>query len=117
MNYWFPSANGNNLDRFEELLSPENLDRLQREGGVCIVYTHLGAGSFNGASAVNPRFEARIKDLDVAQWLVRSGLGILDHLRTQEGWTADMGYKERLRLEATFFGGRVLRQGSTRRKS
>lgn len=47
VNLWFPTADGDNLDAFEELLKPENLDRLERERGICLVYAHLGAGSFS----------------------------------------------------------------------
>src|SRR5262245_33155636 len=71
VNYWFPTSNGANRDAFDELLSPENLDRLEREGGVCLVYSHLGAGSFNKDGAVHPRFEARLKELSARNgWFV-----------------------------------------------
>ena len=116
VNYWFPTADGDNLDRFEELLSADNLDRLQREHGVCLVYAHLGAGSFNKDGGVNQRFEARIKDLASRNGWFAPASDILDFLRKQDGWEADMGYKERLRLEATFFGGRLMRP-SIHRKS
>jgi peptidoglycan/xylan/chitin deacetylase (PgdA/CDA1 family) len=116
VNYWFPTADGDNLDRFEELLAPENLDRLQAEHGICLVYAHLGAGSFNQKGAVNPRFEARIKDVAARNGWFAPASDILDYLQQQKGWEADMGYKERLRLEAAFFSGRLFR-GNTRHKS
>ena len=99
---WFPTANGDNLDAFEELLSPGNLDRLEREGGVCLVYAHLGAGSFNDASGVNPRFEARIRDLASRNgWFVPAS-EILDFLAARQEWRADPGWRERVRLEILF---------------
>ena len=102
VNLWFPTADGNNLDRFERLLSPANLDRLEREGGVCIVYTHLGSGSFNDGDRADPRFEARIRDLAGRPgWFVPAS-ELLDWLAAQPGWRADPGWRERMRLEFQF---------------
>jgi hypothetical protein len=108
--YWFPTSDGDNLDRFEELLSPENLDRLERDGGVCVVYTHFGAGSFNQPGGrLNPRFEARIRDVASRNgWFVPAS-DLLDYLRAQPGWSSHLTFRQRLRLEARFLGGRVLR--------
>jgi len=102
VNRWFPTANGDNLDQFERLLSPENLDQLEREGGVCIVYAHLGAGSFNAGDGVNPRFEDRIRDVASRNgWFVPAS-ELLDYLAAQPGWRADPGWRERVRLEILF---------------
>jgi len=100
--FWFPSSNGNNLDGFERLLSSENLDRLESEGGVCIVYTHLGAGSFNRGDGVDPRFEARIADLAARNgWFVPAS-ELLDYLAAQPGWQAEPGWREGVRLELLY---------------
>lgn len=102
VNLWFPTANGNNLDQFELLLSPENLDRLEREGGVCLVYSHLGAGSFNRGDGVNPRFEDRIRDLASRNgWFVPAS-ELLDYLSSQPGFRSEPGWRERVRLEVLF---------------
>jgi hypothetical protein len=102
VNRWFLTANGNNLDQFETLLSPANLDRLEREGGVCLVYAHLGAGSFNSGDGVDPRFEDRIRDLASRNgWFVPAS-ELLDYLAAQPGWTAQPGWRERTRLEILF---------------
>lgn len=111
-NLWFQTSNGANLDAFEALLQAENLDRLEAEGGVCLVYAHLGAGSFNTENGVNPRFEARIRDLVSRNgWFVPAA-EILDHLSRQPGWTGDIGLLERIRLETRFTVGRALGGGS-----
>ena len=102
VNFWFPTVNGNNLDQFESLLSPENLDRLEREGGICLVYSHLGAGSFNEGDGVDPRFEDRIRDLASRNgWFVPAS-EILDYLSAQPGFQPEPGWRERVRLEVLF---------------
>ena len=102
VNFWFPTANGDNRDQFAILLSPGNLDRLEREGGVCLVYAHLGAGSFNAGDGVDPRFEDRIRDLASRNgWFVPAS-ELLDYLAAQPGWTAEPDWRERIRLEILF---------------
>jgi hypothetical protein len=44
VNYWFSSSNGGDVDRFTALISERNQEKLVREGGCCIVYTHFGKG-------------------------------------------------------------------------
>jgi hypothetical protein len=103
VNYWFPGADGGNMDKFEELLSSENLDRLEREGGVVIVYAHLGAGSFSSDDGqVNPRFLERIADISSRNGWFVPATAALDHLREQPGWTGKLRFRERLQMETRF---------------
>lgn len=107
INYWFPTSNGSVIADFDELLKTENLDRLVREGGVCLVYAHMGAGSFNRDGGVDPRFEARIKDLASRDgWFVPAS-EILDHLMKQPGWTGQLSLRERVRMETHFISSRL----------
>ena len=109
VNYWFPTADGDNLDRFEMLLGTDNLDRLEREGGVCLVYTHMAAGSFNKGGGADPRFEARLKDLASRNgWFVPAS-EILDYLREQPGWRGELTSREAVRLEIIFLWESFLR--------
>lgn len=99
VNYWFPTANGDRVVEFSELLKPENLDRLEREGGVCLVYAHLGSGSFTRAGAADPRFEARIRELTRRNgWFVPASQ-ILDFLASQPSWTGRMNFWDTVRLD------------------
>lgn len=41
---WFSATDAEDRVAFTDLLKPENQERLEREGGVCIVATHLGKG-------------------------------------------------------------------------
>lgn len=102
VNYWFPTADGDGIERFEALLSKDNLDRLEREGGVCLVYAHMGAGGFNRDGGPDPRFESRLKDLASRKgWFVPAS-EILDYLQSKPGWRADLTFREKVRLEILF---------------
>ena len=104
--YWFPTSNGANVELFDELLSSENLDRLEDEGGVCLVYVHLGGGGFVRDGRVDPRFEERIRDLASRDgWFVPAA-EILDHLRATSNQTR-LSFRERLRLDTLFLLSRV----------
>lgn len=66
VNAWFASSDGGNCDKFSRLLSKENLDKLEREQGACIVYTHFAVGftrKVEGCYRLNERFVAAITDL------------------------------------------------------
>ena len=51
--WWFSAADAEDVDEFNVLLRPENQRRLEAEGGVCIVATHLGKG-FGSAGKPHP---------------------------------------------------------------
>jgi hypothetical protein len=105
VNYWFPTANGDRIVEFDRLLNTENLDRLEREGGVCLVYAHLGAGSFNKSGGVDPRFEARVAAVAGRNGWFVPATTILDYLRQQSTWTGSIGFWDNLRLDAKFVLG------------
>lgn len=44
VNYWFSFSDGYKAKYFNKLLSKRNVDKLVRERGACIVYTHFAAG-------------------------------------------------------------------------
>ena len=41
---WFSTTDAHNADLFARRVTPEALERLEAEGGICIVSTHLGKG-------------------------------------------------------------------------
>lgn len=80
--YWFSSSDGADRDRFYDLLSDSNQDRLEREGGICIVYTHFACG-FVRNGCVDLGVEKQLRALAGRQgWFVPVS-SLLDHLRTQ----------------------------------
>jgi hypothetical protein len=79
--YWFCSCEGKNCNAFCLLLSEQNQDQLEAEGGVCIVYTHLSR-RFVENGELNPRFEYLARRLAKKNgWFVPVST-LLDYLRT-----------------------------------
>jgi hypothetical protein len=57
VNYWYASSEGANIESFVRTLSEENQDRLENEGGACIMYAHFGHG-FVKDEALDQRFRS-----------------------------------------------------------
>src|SRR5262249_25451594 len=57
---WFSSSDGGDRITFCNLLSESNQDRLEAEGGACIVYTHFANG-FSSNGRVHPRVEELLR--------------------------------------------------------
>ena len=80
--WWFSSSDADDAAAFAELLRPENQERLEREGGVCIVATHIGKRFYDG-NRIHPLVEERIRMLARRPgWFVPVGQ-LLDWLREQ----------------------------------
>ena len=43
-NYWFSSSNALDCKRFKKIMTKKNIDKLERNGGCCILYTHFAYG-------------------------------------------------------------------------
>lgn len=56
VNYWFASTEAPKVDSFISALSEARQDRLEEEGGACIIYSHLACG-FSSDGRLNPRFK------------------------------------------------------------
>jgi len=98
VNYWFHTSDGGAVDAFNQLLRKENLDQLEREGGVCIVYTHLARG-FCADGVVNETTKERLQDLASRNgWFVPVS-EILDYLRDNRKDKETLSFRERIYLE------------------
>jgi hypothetical protein len=84
--WFFSASDAEDADAFVELLRVANQERLEREGGVCIVATHLGKG-FCAAGKVREDVERLLIQLAKRPgWFAPVGQ-ILDELRTQRSGT------------------------------
>ena len=63
VNYWFSFSDGFVADSFIDLISEDNVQRLARERGSCIVYTHFGSRRFSDGNGLNPQFVERMSFL------------------------------------------------------
>lgn len=78
--WWFSASDAEDRDAFAELLRPDRQERLEREGGWCIVATHLGKGFAHGGE-VDRLVRRRLEMLAGRDgWFVPVGV-LLDHLR------------------------------------
>ena len=67
VNYWFSSSNAENIDVFKRNVTKEAIDRLEKEGGYTILYTHFCTFAKNGRP--DPYFTE-----------------IVDYLKGKNGW-------------------------------
>jgi len=78
--WWFSASDANSVEEFNALIHPSNQDRLEREGGFCIVATHLGKG-FVQNGVVNEVTRLRLTQLSQRNgWFPTTG-ELLDYLR------------------------------------
>jgi hypothetical protein len=82
VNYWFSSSDGADVATFCKTIAEREQDRLEQEGGVCIMYTHFSQGFCEG-NRLNSRFVFLMKRLAAKNgWFVPVST-LLDHLRNQ----------------------------------
>jgi hypothetical protein len=102
---WFSTTDAPDVHAFNRVLSPERIDRLEADGGVCIVSTHFGKG-FVRDGRVDPVTARLLRHLaDKAGWFVPVS-EVLDRLRaTGRGRTLTRG--QVMRLELRFLADRI----------
>ena len=94
---WFASSEGANVQAFNRRLSEADQDRLEAEGGACIMYTHLASG-FLSDGELNERFRALMWRLARKNgWFVPAST-LLDYL-AKDGEPAVLTVGQRRALE------------------
>jgi len=107
VNAWYASTEGADAKRFVNALSEANQDRLEAEGGACIMYTHFGHGFVNDGVLL-PRFERLVRRLSAKRgWFVPVA-ELLDYLRSLHGLIQLDGAGRR-RLEMRWLCEKLLR--------
>jgi hypothetical protein len=106
--WWFSASDAEDVTAFNSLLRVENQDRLERQGGVCIVATHLGKG-FVANDAVVPDTERLLRRLaERPGWFVPVGT-LLDWL-IEQGVAGPLPASEWRRMQWRWFTDLVTRQ-------
>jgi hypothetical protein len=81
--YWFSASDARDCSEFNQLLRPDRQDKLEREGGCCVVATHLSRG-FVRNQQIERLARKRLESLAARDgWFVPVSK-ILDHLRGDE---------------------------------
>ena len=81
--WWYSAADAEDRDEFVRIMTPANLDALERDGGVCIIATHFGKG-YAPEGVLDPAVADIIADLGRRPgWYVPVG-ELLDWLRAQQ---------------------------------
>lgn len=97
VNYWFASSEGPDVPAFCQCVTEKNQDRLEGEGGACIMYTHFACGFYSKGS-INSRFKFLIRRLSKKNgWFVPVST-LLDYLLEVKG-PHNITAKERTKLE------------------
>jgi hypothetical protein len=97
VNQWFASSDGTDCSTFNKCISEEAQDRLEEEGGACIMYTHFGKTFLDGQT-LDPRFRSLMQRLGKKNgWFVPTGT-LLDHLLQVNG-QHEITAVERRRME------------------
>jgi hypothetical protein len=83
---WYSASEGNKAPAFLKTLQDESQDRLEEEGGACIMYTHFGHGYVQNGK-LNPEFRRTMERLAGKNgWFVAVST-LLDFLAKTKGPT------------------------------
>jgi hypothetical protein len=99
VNLWFCASDGAEISSFNSLLSEVNQDKLESEGGACIVYTHLARGFYRDGE-FDKRFTELIKRLSEKNGWFVPVRELLDYLAERQESPHTITNSERNRLES-----------------
>lgn len=85
VNNWFASSEGADCRAFCQTISEINQDRLEEEGGACIMYTHFGAADFYEDGRLNSDFRRLMERLSRKDGLFVPVSTLLDYIQKERG--------------------------------
>jgi hypothetical protein len=109
--YWFASTEGPDVRTFTEKLSDANLDRLEAEGGACIMYTHFASG-FAPGGELDPRFVRVMRRLSARNGWFVPATTLLDHMLGASD-VHTITDRERARIERRWLAHKLRVRGTT----
>jgi hypothetical protein len=108
VNAWFASSEGKTGPRFLQTIGEANQDRLEAEGGACVMYTHFGLG-FVESGQVSPKFRELMARLSRKNgWFVPVG-PLLDYLGQKKRGQLEISRTDRTRLERRWLWEKMFR--------
>jgi hypothetical protein len=103
---WYAASEGANRNSFLRRLSEREQDRLEEEGGACVMYTHFGHG-FVQDGRLDPEFKRLMARLAARKgWFVPVGT-LLDYLGNGRGVHV-LTPQERSRLERSWLAAKLV---------
>lgn len=109
-NYWFSSSNAHNCIRFTKLLSKRNVDKLVKQKGCAIIYTHFAYGFVREDGSLDSDFVRSITYLAAQNgWFAPTG-EILDYINSNRKEDAYIGKLQNLFLDLIWFAERMKRK-------
>ncbi len=106
VNYWFASSEGPTVARFVECLDETAQDRLESEGGACIMYTHFAMGFYLDGT-LHTRFRQLMERLARKRGWFVPVCTLLDYMRSIRGDYV-ITPRERRMLELRWMAQKVL---------
>lgn len=106
VNYWFSTSDAPDVHQFNRSMSRARIDRVEAEGGVCIVSTHLGKG-FAPDGVVNPDTLEILRDVSQRPGWFAPVSDILDFLLEQRGHDVEPTRYRQALLEYQFLFERL----------
>ena len=92
-NYWFSSSDGMRLAPFVRLLSKKNVDKLVRQRGCCILYTHFAYEFVDEKGNLDQSFKEAIDYLSAQNgWFVPAG-ELLDFVLKDKEYKTSKAYE------------------------
>jgi len=104
-NFWFSSADGADIERFNRLLNQKNIDRLIEENGAAIIFTHFARGFVRGGR-LDRTFQRNMVYLARRNgWFLPAG-ELLEYLLKQ-GQGKEISLSDKLQLEIKWLLGKI----------
>lgn len=105
VNYWFAATEGQTVDSFLRTCNETSIEKLEQEGGACIMYAHLAKGYIIDGS-LNEQFRKTMDDISQRNgWFVPVG-ELLDYLIQKKGPTI-ISKQQRTILEWRWLGNKA----------
>jgi len=105
VNYWFAASEGNNVKAFNQCISDKNQDRLEQEGGACIMYTHFADG-FCKNNNLSDEFKIQMERLSKKNGWFVPVFNLLEFLR-EKNKTSVISNQQRRELELKWLFNKI----------
>lgn len=106
-NYWFSSSDAMRLKPFLKLLNKKNVDKLEKEKGLCIVYTHFAYDFVDENGNLSEEFKKTIDYIASKNgWFVPAG-EILDYVLENKEYKPSKMYEAIQDIK--WFAGRIFK--------